>query len=154
MGFRKGDKEMEGADIIIPDASVIVKWFTYEEYSEQAINLLNDYVNEEVIILVPSLYKYEVINALRYNRYFGEYDLIEVGKALRNYQFTEVSLTRDYLESAVRIALKYGLTIYDSSYIAIAENENGMFYTADEKLLNKVRVLNYVRHIKDYNKGA
>jgi predicted nucleic acid-binding protein len=45
---------MERAKVVV-DASVIVKWFLEEEFSEEALRLRNDYVRRVISIAVPSL---------------------------------------------------------------------------------------------------
>lgn len=55
----------------------------------------------------------------------------------------------EIVDDTVSFSLKYGITIYDASYVALAKALNDLLYTADEKLLYKVKDLSYVKHIKD-----
>ncbi len=48
----------------------------------------------------------------------------------------------EWLSEAVTLAYDYALTIYDASYIALASHLNCLFYTADSKLSDKVKVDN------------
>jgi predicted nucleic acid-binding protein len=41
-----------------------------------------------------------------------------------------------YHPRAMRIALAHGRSFYDSLYLALAETENGLFVTADERLVH------------------
>ncbi|MCP8316550.1 MAG: type II toxin-antitoxin system VapC family toxin [archaeon] len=59
-------------EIVVVDASVVAKWFVEEEYSINALQLRDDYVNRSIDIAAPELLLFEVINSLRYNPEFGE----------------------------------------------------------------------------------
>jgi predicted nucleic acid-binding protein len=135
---------------IVADSSVIVKWFVEEEHSERALRLRDDHVEQRVKVVVPSLAGYEVLNALRYSGSFGAEELVEVSKALDGYQFMEVGMSGRCAEEAVRIALDYGVTVYDAAYLSIGKLRGLEVYTADEELLRKVKKLGFVRHLKEY----
>jgi predicted nucleic acid-binding protein len=139
---------------IVADASVIVKWFVEEEHSEQALRLRDDQVEQRVRIIVPSLAGYEVLNALRYSGSFGAEELVEVSKVLDGYQFLEVGMSGRCAEEAVRIALDYGITVYDAAYLSIGKLRGLEVYTADEELLRKVKKLGFARHVKEYSKAV
>jgi len=141
---------MERNKIVVPDASVIVKWFVEEEYTHEANQLRRDYVNQFIEIMVPNIIYYEVVNALRYSGVYGEDELIQVGEALQAYQFLEIPLKGEYLKETVKRALKHGITIYDACYVAIASIEKAILYTADEKLIDKINEPTLIKHIKEY----
>jgi predicted nucleic acid-binding protein len=50
----------------------------------------------------------------------------------------------------VTISQTYGISIYDSAYVALGKLLGDKVYTADEKLLRKVRELPFVLHIRDF----
>ena len=54
-------------------------------------------------------------------------------------------------EEAVRIALDYGITVYDAAYLSIGKLRGLEVYTADEELLRKVKKLGFARHVKEYS---
>ena len=124
---------MERVEVVVPDASIIVKWFVEEEYYAQANLLRKDYLNQLIDIIVPNIVYYEVMNALRYSGIYGEDELNQIGEALEAYQFLDIPLKGEYLRETVKRALKHGVTIYDASYLAIAYVEKATLYTADEK---------------------
>jgi len=136
--------------LIVVDASVVVKWFVEEDFSKDADRIRYDYLNQLIDIAVPSLLRYEVLNALRYSYAFGEDELKEIGKVLDDYQFLTIPLIEEYLDETIRRALKHGITIYDASYIAIGDVRNCEVYTADNKLLNKVGYDPILKHVKNY----
>ena len=71
------------------DASVVVKWFSEEEYTEKALEI----------------------------------------------------------NSAVTLAFGYNITVYDAFYIALAKETELTFITADRRLYERVRDLDFVKFI-------
>ena len=147
MERRGGNTKMErNSKIIVLDASVIVKWFNQEIYTDNALILKDNYLKKEYIIYEPSLLFYEVSNALRYNSELGAKDVIQAIQSLLELQLKVVRIEKWFLE-AISLAYKHGITIYDSAYIALGLSLNVPIYTADEKLEKKVQ-LSDVIHIK------
>jgi len=64
------------------DASVVIKWFSEEEYTDKAVKLREDFFRGELELAVPDLLLYEVSNALRYNPDFDENDVVEAVDSL------------------------------------------------------------------------
>ena len=58
---------MERPGNIILDASVIVKWFVDEEFTDKSLQILDDYIKGKITVYSIQLMPYEVSNALRYN---------------------------------------------------------------------------------------
>jgi len=138
---------MEETKVVL-DASIIVKWFLKELYSEEAIKVRNDYVQRKISIAVPSLLIYEVLNALRYSGIYSEEELKEICLALNKYGFEIHDLEGDLKNKVVTIAYKYNITVYDASYIALAMKLKTVLYTADDELLEKFPKI--TRHIRKY----
>lgn len=154
MEQHRGNKKMERIEeIVVVDASVITKWFVQEEYSINALKLRGDYINRLIDIAAPELLPFEVINSLRYNPEFGEKDTKESAKALERYSLWLSPILGKLAEKTIENALKYGITIHDSSYLSLAELENKTFYTADEKLLTKLKDNPHTRHISKYKQN-
>ncbi len=133
---------------VVVDASIIVKWFLEEEFSNKALQLRNDYIRGIIAIAVPSLLEYEVLNALKYSGVYSVEELKEIGIALNKYGFEVYELEGKLKELAIEIALKNNITIYDASYIALAKHLNTILYTADKELIQKFP--NTAIHIKQY----
>ena len=62
-------------EVLVIDASIAVKWFNKEEYSDIADKLKNRHVRGEVVLVAPVLLLFEVANALRYNPDFESEDV-------------------------------------------------------------------------------
>ncbi|MGC8506447.1 MAG: type II toxin-antitoxin system VapC family toxin [Thermoplasmata archaeon] len=141
---------MEKPDSIILDASVVIKWFVDEEYTDKAIEILNDYRKGETTIYSVQLMPYEVMNALRYNSTLGKQDLILIGSALKKFQIELYPLVDGLYESTIDIAINSGTTIFDASYLALAIEMNGHAYTADKRFADKVAEYGHLSHISSY----
>ncbi len=133
----------------VVDASVVIKWFAKENYSEEANRLKKAYAEGLIDLNAPCILPFEVINGLKYTYSLGEVELLSISKILDDFQINYFNYY-DLYEEMVSLSLKYGITIYDSAYIALGKVLNDEVYTADEKLLRKVKDLSFVKHIKDF----
>jgi len=137
----------EEKKVIVVDASVVVKWFIEEEYSREARLLRDAYAGGVLDIAVPSLLYYEVLNALKYSGAFGEEELKEVAEVLSDFQFNSYDMTGSLAEKTIEYSMRKGLTVYDASYVALADVLDTTLYTADEELIRKTRNPRLVKHI-------
>lgn len=55
-------------DKVVPDSSVVIKWFSDEDATDKALAIREGYINGKIEIVVPDLLLYEIANALRYNK--------------------------------------------------------------------------------------
>lgn len=141
---------MSGMEVVA-DASVIVKWFVEEENSDKALMLRDKYIEGEIRIAAPELMPLEVLNALYYKRLFSRDEMREISEALEAYSFTLYPLRGEYAEKTVEVAFENDVTVYDASYIALAVVKNTHVYTADEKLVKRLKgeYSKYVKCIRD-----
>jgi predicted nucleic acid-binding protein len=127
--------------ICVVDASVAAKWLlpaAGEGLLEQANRLAALHVRRELQLLVPDLIQAEIGNvlwkAVRRNRI----SQAEAENSLR--QFTALSIqvvpTSDLLIQALRIAVTFERSFYDSLYVALAMSTKTELITADERLVN------------------
>ena len=123
---------------IVIDANVIVKWFIDENDSDKAEIIKELFINEKINIVVPSLLYYEVLNALKYSKLFRLDELNLVGESIENYGFDFIVIKDEIREKMVEIAINHDISIYDASYIALAEKFNAQLITADEKISKKL----------------
>ncbi len=136
--------------IAVVDASVVAKWFVEEEYTEKALQLRDDYRSGRVDLRSTQLMPFEVINALRYKPGVGQMDIEKAAYSLSRFQVALYPLLNDLRELCIRISLKYGISIYDASYFSLSQHLGKNFYTADEKLLAKIKDEEVAHHINEY----
>ena len=137
-------------DLAVIDASVAVKWFLDEAHTRAALALQSDFIEGRLTLRVPSLFPYEVLNALTFSRRFRGPELIEAARDLDRSDMVTVPLFGAYFEQTVALSLQKRITIYDASYVALAAALECPLFTADEPLLElgprDVRTI----HIRDY----
>jgi predicted nucleic acid-binding protein len=136
-------------DRIVVDSSVVVKLFLDEEYSNNAYALRDSLISREVRVAVPTIFPYEILNALRYSKDYDGEELEQSAESIIGYGFDVFNMNTTFAKNTVKIAKKYDITIYDASYVALALMIGSKFYTADEKLIADVK-LPFVRHIKEF----
>jgi len=124
----------------IVDASIIVKWFIEEDYTKQALEIRDKFANGDLQILAPSLLNFEVLNALRYSGLFNKKELKELAGAIGKYGFKLQNLIGDYAELTADIANGRDLSIYDASYIALAEFYDIVLYSFDKKIIENCKL--------------
>ncbi len=120
--------------VAVVDASVAVKWFNQEEFSEEALALRDDHVAHRVVLAAPSLLVWEVANALRYSQEFGADDVRDALGDLVDLQIVLHEPDPNWMAGAVDDAFRLGLTLYDASYIALARHLRAILYTADARM--------------------
>ena len=138
-------------DRIVADASVAVKFFVDEEYSDSARRLRDGMISKELKLVEPAMFFYEVINAVRYSKIkrFSVEELGNVIEAMDNYEFEVIDWSADIARKAAELSKRYDISVYDATYVALARITGSRFYTADQRLLDTIR-LPYAKHIKEY----
>jgi predicted nucleic acid-binding protein len=124
---------MERCREIVLDSSVVVKWFSREIKSVEALGLLDSYVQGSAELVVSEILFCEVGNALRYK---PDYDAEKLKCALLqlfNLRMKVTHLTADLITRAGEIAYAGKVTLYDALPVAIAEHRKTLCVTADEE---------------------
>ena len=136
----------QGPSLAVVDASVAVKWFTREEFTDRALRLLTMHKEGKLTLVSPYLLTYEVANALRYNPGFGTQDVKKSLKALERLQVSLFPPAEELTDLSAEVAFTHGLSFYDSTYVALAVTTKSTCYTADRDVVKKVSK-DWVRHI-------
>ncbi|MFO1400081.1 MAG: type II toxin-antitoxin system VapC family toxin [Steroidobacteraceae bacterium] len=125
--------------IVVPDASVIVKWVLPSEGEDdaaRALALRDAIVREQVHVRVPSLWLYEVGNTIA--RRFPEHAAPWLA-ALMKFGLEEAPASPRWITTALELATRYGVTFYDAAYHATALVCGGVFVTADAHYFKRAR---------------
>jgi predicted nucleic acid-binding protein len=134
----------------VVDASVGIKLFVDEEFSEQAHALFTYLAADPPAELyVPDLFYIECTNILlKYTRRFGrsledsQADLID----LRRLALKPTS-TVDLMENALLLAGEFNLSAYDACYAALAKQLDIPLLTADQPLARKFGFALFLRDL-------
>jgi len=126
--------------LIVPDASVILKWVLQREDepdSQQALALLRAFLAEQIDIRLPTLWRYEVGNILGIRQ---SQLASEAMDTLLAYEFPEEALHRTYCLAVLAVMNEIkGVSFYDASYHVLAIRSNGVYLTADPDYERRAR---------------
>ena len=141
---------MTTADIIL-DSSVIAKWFFPEESGQLALKIKDDFTTNVTSISAPLLLYWEINNLLKTatkrSRITAK-SAVSVYEAFLKLNFIVYS-SEELMAETLKIAIRFDISSYDASYVALAEYLQKPFFTADQKLLSKV-ISNFVFDLKSY----
>lgn len=134
---------------VVVDASVVAKWFLDEVYSDKSLQLRDEYISGRIRLLTPSLMPFEVLNVLRSSKVYSKEELIGVVRSLELYGIDLWALRNEYGSRVAEVAIELDLSVYDASYVALAEIAKANLVTADEEIVSKAKSLIAVVHVKD-----
>jgi predicted nucleic acid-binding protein len=123
--------------VFVIDASVAVKWYIPEPFSEQAVYYLELLKAGQAKLLAPELIVAEMGNVLWKKELSGELARGEVqliGETLASSFPAELTGNQLLLPAALELALDLKLSLYDCLYLALAIVKKAQLVTADKKL--------------------
>jgi len=121
----------------VVDTSVCIKHFIPDPLSPKVDQLLAHIGNLPNEFFVPDLFYIECANTLwKYVR-VGLYPTAKVSPDLATLKAfpLRVISTADLMADAVSIALSYGISAYDASYIALSQQVAATLLTLDQRLV-------------------
>jgi predicted nucleic acid-binding protein len=133
------------------DASVAIKWFVSEEFSDEAAAWLEDGPD----LYVPELFFAEVPNVLWKKVTRGQVDEEDARiahRSLRDIAFHGVS-NQSVAEAAFDLALTLGRSAYDCFYLAVARAFEAPLVTADRRLAVAVRSTEFASRVRWVGSG-
>ena len=132
------------------DASIAVKWYSAfgEDDLTKADKLLQIYGEGSCDFMAPTLIVYELGNALRFNPNFKVPD---IKRAMKDFFDLQITLEdpSQFMNSAIDLAFKYSLTVYDAVYAALSQITGIPLITADYQFYMKAKDLPYVESLRD-----
>ncbi|GAC1560966.1 MAG: type II toxin-antitoxin system VapC family toxin [Ktedonobacteraceae bacterium] len=143
---------------VVVDAHIAIKWVLRENDSHIARSLLSDWIKEQVVVLVPTLFTYEITNILYRKARQKEisFDSAKLGITKILSTGLEIAHSEGFDSfiniRAMELAESFHLpATYDAHYLALAESERYDLWTADTHMWNTVKEkLSWVRNISDY----
>jgi predicted nucleic acid-binding protein len=121
----------------VVDASVAIKLFVVEDLAWEAASFFTFHADR---IFVPDFFYVECTNILwKYARRFG-HSPEKARKTLAELRSMELYPTSPIpsLSSTFDLALQHHLSVYDATYVTLAEGMGIPLMTADEKLIRKL----------------
>ncbi len=122
---------------IVLDASIGVKWFRYENESNTGLanKLLQQQFQNEIEIIVPDLFFFEIINTLLSKKYLNVDDIYSASESLHLMNMKVIFPNKKIIDTSINIADRTKLTFYDSLYISVAISEQALLLTEDKEIL-------------------
>lgn len=136
--------------IVIPDASVLLKWVLPSEeepHADNALLMRTAILDSTIYALVPPLWIYEVGNTVA--RRFPQQARAWLS-ALMKFAIEEVPASKPWLAKALELTQKHDVTFYDASYHALAIVNGGCFVTADTRYVTKTTSSGSVIALSDW----
>ncbi|MEH2199567.1 type II toxin-antitoxin system VapC family toxin [Nostoc sp.] len=129
----------------VVDASVAVKQFIPDPLTAKVNQLFAHLTYPQIEIFVPDLFYIECANVLWKYARAGSYNVSLIQGNLANLKAfpLRVVSTADLMADAVAIALNYGISAYDGSYVALSQQAGATLLTLDSKLVKALNASSY-----------
>lgn len=139
---------------VVVDSNVFVKWFVEEEYTRESLLIRDDHVGGCIQVTAPAYALLEAGDALRKyvaRRLLGPEDALKAIRILSGFEIEFVGIDTGLLGEALEYGLENHVTVYDAYYVVLARRLGAAFYTADEKLLRRIRgIEREAHHVGEY----
>ena len=138
------------------DASLAIKVVVPEAGSDKADALFTQWASEDTQLIAPAFFEVETDSILRQKVALRrELTVDQAQRAFASLQALPIKTTHspEQRERAWEIASELQFpTVYDATYLALAELHGCEFWTADEKLFKQVRSkLSFVQWLGNYS---
>ena len=140
--------------LVVPDASVILKWVLPSEEEPdlgQALALRDSIADGHVRAIVPSLWIYEVGNTLARRQPERAQHALDV---LSRFDLESAPRSSRWLECTLDLTRRYGVTFHDASYHAHAIVGKGAFVTADVRYIERAGQAGFALPLSQWTAGA
>jgi predicted nucleic acid-binding protein len=137
------------ASNIVVDTSVLIKWIKTrdEELRSEALDLLGVIQRKPLEVTVPALLVYELGNLLLQKTRLDSNSIAAAIDQVLHLPIAVENPEPGVLRRTARLGRELKLTFYDASFLALAEELDCVFVTADRRLFNAARGLRRVRHL-------
>ena len=120
-------------ETVILDTSIVIKWYTEEEGTAEAVSLLTKYKTGNLNIVIPSILPIELANALYFGLGYRQQKHDGALKVFFNLNISVIPLSDKIIRSASRLMEKFSIAIYDAIFLYLAEEKRITLITADQK---------------------
>lgn len=141
---------MSGLPVVVPDASVLLKWVLEskdEDEIDRALMLREAWLAGRCEIILPSLWFFEVGNIIGMKQPSVAGRIMQT---LTGYQFVEEPHAAVYAK-AFQLMKRFKVTFYDAAYHAVAMNHAGSFVTADDVYVRKTSSVGRVQLLSSWS---
>ena len=130
------------------DTSVVVKWFTQEDRTKEAVSILTEYKDGKINIIIPSILAIELANSLFFGLGYRSAKLDGALKRFFDLNIPNIIINDKIIRSASRMMEKFSITIYDAIFLFLAEEKQIPLITADTKHHQK-KYSKYITYLEE-----
>jgi predicted nucleic acid-binding protein len=141
---------MNSQPVIVPDASVLLKWVLDsedEEDRDRALRLREAWLSGNCAIVLPALWFFEVGNIVGMKQPSGAAQIMQ---NLTSYNFDEEPHQAIYA-GALELMKRFKVTFYDAAYHAVAIKHAGTFLSADDVYVRKTTRAGHVKLLAEWS---
>ena len=135
--------------MIVLDASIILKMIFEEQDTHLALQLRENHVTGKEKIAAPELIFYEIANVLATKTPLSIKSTSSALNEIFNLEIETFTLGMEEFLSSISFSHKYKISVYDASYMILADRLNCDFITADVILFKKIKDLKFIRLLED-----
>ena len=131
--------------LVCADANFIIRLVSSQTDNSAFITLWEEWRGNQITVVAPTLFYYEVTNALYRMSKAGQMTIEQAKDALIDALSFNITLYGDrqlpnFHQTAFELANQFNLPAsYDAHYLALAQRLNCHFYTGDKRLYNTVK---------------
>ncbi|ACB54344.1 hypothetical protein cce_4998 [Crocosphaera subtropica ATCC 51142] len=131
--------------LVCVDANFIVRLVNTQVPNSTLITLWEEWQANQITVVAPTLFYYEVTNALYRMSKAGQITTEQAKEALLDALSFNITLyghqeLQNFHQTAFELANQFNLSAsYDAHYLALAQHLNCDFYTGDKRLYNTVK---------------
>jgi len=137
--------------MIVIDASVAFKWLADEDplSTAKAREVLATLLEGTDQAWAPDILLYEIANILSCKTNLEIKDITDAWNRFISYPIKFLNPDSTFINKCLQLSIKHKITIYDASYILLAQEKQCQFVTSDKKLTDKVN-LSFVQNLSQY----
>ena len=130
----------------VVDASVVLKWLLAEP-SAEAEALLEKHLDGGDPLVAPELLYYEIGNVLVTKTKLTAQEISDLFGYFVDLQIEAYSLGADEYKTAIDLAYRYKLSVYDAAYLGLALALHSRLVTADRRLATRAAATKIIQAI-------
>lgn len=137
---------------VVVDTSVIIKWYSIhqEPEFERAHILLVEHTRQQCPLHIPALALYEAGNALRHSPRLSVQEQLRSLADLFALGLSIHPLSMARATAAHEVAALFDVSFYDACFVALAQELDVAFITADERLHHRIAALPFAHTLASY----
>lgn len=128
---------------VVVDSNIFVALFINLPYTNVATDNYQQWLINRERLIAPVLFEYEVVSIIQqlvYGKYLSKSEGNERMKDIFNCNISLISTSTTLHQAALNWAQKLNQSkAYDAQYVALAEQENAQFWSADKRLINALQ---------------